>query len=418
MKYRLLDLLACPACGAYPFHLKVLEAEPHTRGAMMPPQCSHFCGAVHKDLPGESRTGTPDCRKCYSEEIRFGLLSCPSCPREYPIIDGVPRFNPDTFEEYPQHAEKFRPHFRQSQNVETASFRAAHAHTKKSFGYQWLKFKAGVGTDEDNAAHFYRRTQTKPGQLGKTLFFEAGCGMGRYLKVIGGEPEAEVVGLDLSLAVNRAYEENRQNPRVHVVQGNILEMPFRPEIFDHTYSIGVLHHTPDTKRAFLSMVRLLKPGGRATVWLYHKWVTPEMHGFPALHARVKGWITDGLRMITTRMPHSLLSYLCVLAIPVGWLQMKIIDGPKPIRYLLSPLLLVNCSVVKNSAQRVCDTFDWYAPMYQWKHTVPEVVGWFRELGYESINPEGFPVSVRGTRPVRQNERTLTGAGSVKSPDHG
>ena len=34
--------------------------------------------------------------------------------------------------------------------------------------------------------------------------------------------------------------------------------------------------------------------------------------------------------------------------------------------------------------RVCDTFDWYAPEYQHHHTVDELCGWFREAGYDDL----------------------------------
>jgi SAM-dependent methyltransferase len=221
--------------------------------------------------------------------------------------------------------------------------------------------------------------------------------MGRYLRVIGETPDAEVVGLDLSLAVNRARSESRHNPRVHVIQGNIMELPLRPGAFDHVYSIGVLHHTPDTKDAFRSIVPLAKPGGRVSIWVYHVWHPPYLHGLRAVHATVKGWITDGLRVITTRLPVRLLRRLCYVAAPLGWLQRKIVAAPLPLRVLFSPLLLVNCSQNAQWEARVLDTFDWYSPRFQWKHTVAEVEGWFREAGLEEIDSEGFPVSVRGRK---------------------
>jgi hypothetical protein len=34
--------------------------------------------------------------------------------------------------------------------------------------------------------------------------------------------------------------------------------------------------------------------------------------------------------------------------------------------------------------RVCDTFDWYAPRYQHHHTTEELMQWFREAGFEQI----------------------------------
>jgi hypothetical protein len=47
--------------------------------------------------------------------------------------------------------------------------------------------------------------------------------------------------------------------------------------------------------------------------------------------------------------------------------------------------------------RWLDTFDWYSPRYQWKHTYEEVERWFEEAGLHQIERGPFAVSVRGTR---------------------
>ena len=51
-------------------------------------------------------------------------------------------------------------------------------------------------------------------------------------------------------------------------------LPFEDSSFDRVYSWGVLHHTPDTRKAIGEAIRVLKPGGRACVMLYarHSWV--------------------------------------------------------------------------------------------------------------------------------------------------
>jgi len=54
-----------------------------------------------------------------------------------------------------------------------------------------------------------------------------------------------------------------------VRQGSILECPFDDESFDYVASIGCLHHTGDLAGAIQSVHRLLKPGGGATIMVYH-----------------------------------------------------------------------------------------------------------------------------------------------------
>ena len=51
---------------------------------------------------------------------------------------------------------------------------------------------------------------------------------------------------------------------------NAERLSFADESFDIVYSHGVLHHTPNTQTAIDEVYRVLKPGGRAIVMLYHK----------------------------------------------------------------------------------------------------------------------------------------------------
>ncbi len=391
MRHRLLDLLACPKCGGFPLELTVLETESDAPPRVSGVRCSSWC-AWQKEAPeGKARP----CSECYAIEITAAILHCKGCAAEYPVIDGVPRFIPDVDQDFPEFFRRYADRFRNAKPVDAHDFRQLHSETRQSFGFQWLRFK--VTDHKENQEHFFRRLDITPAGMKGKIFFEAGCGMGRYLQVIGDEPTAEAVGLDLSLAVNRARAENRQNPFIHVIQGNIMELPLRAQTIDYVYSIGVLHHTPDTRQAFQSIVRLVKPGGSVSIWVYHVWRHSGVHGLQALHATLKGRITDGVRAITTRLPFRVLNALCYVAVPGGWLQRKITDSPAPIRALFSPLTLLNLSMHDRWEVRVLDTFDWYSPRYQWKHTVPEVEGWFRDAGLADITTHGFPVSVRGTR---------------------
>jgi len=46
--------------------------------------------------------------------------------------------------------------------------------------------------------------------------------------------------------------------------------------------------------------------------------------------------------------------------------------------------VVNFSAHPNRENRVCDTFDWFAPQYQYHHRVAELRGWFEDAGFSDL----------------------------------
>jgi SAM-dependent methyltransferase len=251
-----------------------------------------------------------------------------------------------------------------------------------SFGREWNWFaktqldRPDEGRTESRET-FAKKTGFTPADLeGKTVL-DVGCGMGRFAEVAASHG-ARVVGVDLSVAVDAASRNLAGFEDAVVIQADVFDLPFRPESFDLIYSIGVLHHTPDTRRAFLSLPRLLRPGGRIAIWVYSN------------ERPVRYVSSDLLRHLTTRLDHERLLKLCRGAAPLGRLYRTRFG-----RYL-TPLLPV--SQHPDPEWRVLDTFDWYAPKYQWKHDWPEVEGWFAEEGLEDVRRHEVPVSVSGRRP--------------------
>lgn len=105
---------------------------------------------------------------------------------------------------------------------------------------------------------------------GKRLL-EVGFGTGTDLLQFarGG---AHVTGIDLtprSIEIaRRRFEVYGLNGQFAIGDGESLSFP--ESSFDVVYSFGVLHHTPDTARAVQEIHRVLKPGGKAIVMLYHR----------------------------------------------------------------------------------------------------------------------------------------------------
>ncbi|MGC9104927.1 MAG: Trm112 family protein [Thermoprotei archaeon] len=94
MKYRLMDLLACPICKTFPLTLYVLSERTVQRSPpdQRRPICELYCG--YKRVKTSELT-SPPCDECYKQEIVEGVLYCPNCKRWYPIINEIPRMLPD-----------------------------------------------------------------------------------------------------------------------------------------------------------------------------------------------------------------------------------------------------------------------------------------------------------------------------------
>lgn len=100
---------------------------------------------------------------------------------------------------------------------------------------------------------------------------EIGCGVGTDGLQFA-RAGATYTGVDLTEA---AVELARKNFASAGVPGEFRvadaeKLDFSDESFDIVYSHGVLHHTPDIEAAVREVHRVLKPGGRAIVMLYHR----------------------------------------------------------------------------------------------------------------------------------------------------
>ena len=100
---------------------------------------------------------------------------------------------------------------------------------------------------------------------------EIGCGLGTDGAQFA-EAGADYTGVDLTEA---AVDLARKRFELFDLPGNFQtedaeNLSFPDESFDLVYSHGVLHHTPETAKAIREIHRVLRPGGRAMVMLYHR----------------------------------------------------------------------------------------------------------------------------------------------------
>lgn len=106
MKYRFMDLAACPMCKHFPLELYVIEEkvyperEPKIRELLQkfkPPLCELYCYRLQQPVGKKISevNGETPCAECLKVEVVTGVLYCPNCGRWYPIIDEIPRMLPD-----------------------------------------------------------------------------------------------------------------------------------------------------------------------------------------------------------------------------------------------------------------------------------------------------------------------------------
>ena len=100
---------------------------------------------------------------------------------------------------------------------------------------------------------------------------EIGVGQGTHAQLIAPHCKS-FTGIDLTVA---ASEATSTRLKLFGIEGAIHrmdaeEMSFPDASFDYIWSWGVIHHSADTNRILQQMHRVLRPGGRATVMVYHR----------------------------------------------------------------------------------------------------------------------------------------------------
>ncbi len=296
------------------------------------------CPACHSAL--DLRTDRAE-----ETEIMEGLLSCTRCSAHYPITRGIPRFVSHGLTE--------------DQKA-----------TADAFGYEWTHYSAL--TEADRREFLDWIAPVAPADFEDKLVLDAGCGKGRHSFLSAQFKARAVVGVDLSNAVEAAYGNTRALANVHIVQADILNLPFA-QPFDLAYSIGVLHHLPVPKQGFLSLATHVKPGGRIVAWVYGKegnlWIEK---------------LVDPVRKnITSRLPRFLTRYLSFVPAVVLYAGLKLLYRPAIGRPWLKRMLPYSdylCSISGYSfAENFWNVFDQLVAPTAYYHSQEEVVDWFATI---------------------------------------
>ena len=316
--------------------------------------CPRTGSALHIKIDKKTPGGGVEAGTLISDDGRY----------EYPVINAVPRF------------------------VDTEYY-------SNSFGYEWntwpkVQFESeNIGLPmEGHTTKMFREVTgfTEEEVRGKSVV-EFGCGPGRFLDVVkhmGGT----AIGIDLSLAVEAARKNFYDDPDVLIVQGDILNPPFRDESFDLGYSIGVLHHTPDPVSGFASLSRVVKNGGKVAACVYEKKGFYDFFSvslFRKIHRFMTSFfgperavrIARRYAVFSANRLYSLSEHLMKTGRP-GSALMGIAE-----RYCIV------VTHIPDEKWRILDTFDAITPFFASTHTEEEVRTWYKNLHFATITRTGW-----------------------------
>lgn len=184
--------------------------------------------------------------------------------------------------------------------------------TVKSFGDEWSRFDQSELSDTEASRIFNEYFSVFPWDRlpDNATGFDMGCGSGRWGKLM-----ASRVGhlhcIDPSSALDVAKVALSSASNVSFYRASVDDSPLPPNSQDFGYSLGVLHHVPDTVGAIRSCVDMLKPGAPFLVYLYYAFDNRSL-AFKLI------WrCSDSLRRLVCKLPATLKHMVCdILAIVV------------------------------------------------------------------------------------------------------
>jgi len=297
-------------------------------------------------------------------ELEDGRLECRGCTASFPVTNGIPRFvEPDNY--------------------------------AGSFGYQWNLFRKeqidSFNGTTLSADRFWAETGWQKEEIRSKWVLDAGCGAGRFLDAAA-STGAELVGIDISSAIDAAKKNLEGRENVHFVQASIYELPFAEGTFEYAYCIGVIQHTPDPKQSLRSIAAVVAPGGKLAVTIYPRKPWTMLYS--------KYWF----RPFTKRMSKERLLSLIEKVMPAAFPITDVLFRIPLLGRVFSFLIPVTNYVHEKQLTReqrysfaILDTFDMLSPQYDLPMTEDEAVGPLAECGIEVQRNENAALNLTGQR---------------------
>ena len=251
--------------------------------------------------------------------------------------------------------------------------------TVEGFGDEWSRLDQTGMTDEDTNLVFENYFSVFPwSDLPKNAVgFDLGCGSGRWAKLV-----APRVGklhcIDPSVAIEVARKNLSSLGNCELHQVGVDHIPLGDQSMDFGYSLGVLHHIPNTRAGLAVCVSKLKRGAPFLLYLYYAFDNRPVW------FRMLWQVSDWVRKVVSRMPHGL--RYAISQVIAGLVYWPLARAAK-----LSKILGVNVTNFPLTAYRDCgfyvmrtDALDRFGTRLEQRFTKLEIKRMMESAGLENI----------------------------------
>lgn len=170
--------------------------------------------------------------------------------------------------------------------------------TVEGFGDEWSRFDQSELSAGELAAMFDNYFHIFPWKMLPidAVGFDLGCGSGRWAKLVA--PRVRSLHLiDPSSALEVAKRNLARQHNCEFHSASVDSIPLADGSCDFGYSLGVLHHIPDTEAGLRACIAKLKPGAPFLLYLYYRFDNRPLW-FKAM------WkLSDICRSAVSKLPH-------------------------------------------------------------------------------------------------------------------
>lgn len=170
--------------------------------------------------------------------------------------------------------------------------------TVRGFGDEWMKFDQSklLATERKRIFDAYFNIFPWEKISNNSIGADIGCGSGRWAMEVAPKV-GQLIAIDASQdALNVARKNLNKFTNIKFENCSVDSMGIANSSLDFAYSLGVLHHVPDTKAAIKSISNKLKDGAPFLIYLYY-----DFDNRSAFYVRI--WkMSEYVRSIVSKMP--------------------------------------------------------------------------------------------------------------------